>query len=165
MPLHSTIKHTLIGLAGGYAGLLAMDRVTTVLEGRESEADKRQEKRVSMGVAFDIAAEDLARRAGMPLEKEEAKTVGSLFHTGLGLGAGVLYVMLRRLLGMNPPISAVAVGGILFLGVDEGLNTVMGWSAPPSSYPAATHLRAATGHLTLGVVAAIGIEVLDRAMA
>jgi hypothetical protein len=164
MSTHPLVKNILIGVASGYAGLLAMDWVTTKLQETESEADKEQEKRVSKGVAFDVAAKDLSSRVGVQLDDKKAATVGSAFHTGLGLGAGILYVLLRDAAGMNPAASASLSAGTLFLGIDEGLNSAMGWSAPPTAYPASTHIRGAAGHATLGAVTATVAEFLRWAL-
>lgn len=163
MDAHPLIKNALIGLAGGYAGLLVMDKATTALMNVESEADKEAEKRASPGAAYTLAARDIAGSIGLRLDEEKASSVGAVFHTGLGLGAGVAYMALRRGAGMNPVGAALLTAGTLFLGLDEGLNWAMGWSAPPSAYPAATHLRGAAGHLVLGTVVATTAEVLSWA--
>jgi hypothetical protein len=48
----------------------------------------------------------------------------------------------------------------LFLGIDEGLTPLMGWSAPASASPPATHLRGLIGHLSLGATITVAAELL-----
>jgi hypothetical protein len=153
-------REVVIGGISGHVGGKAMDAVTTKLYEMTPEAVKDQESKVSPGVAFEIAARDLAARLGIELSDEEGKDVGSVFHYGLGLTAGEMYVLLRRHSSLGPFGAALATSMTLFLGIDEFLNAAMGWSARPTEYPAATHIRGFLGHLALGAVVAFVAEVL-----
>lgn len=161
---HPLVKITLIGLTAGYVGLQAMDLVTTRLYEMAPEADKEQEKRVSPGVAYNLAAKDLAGDIDIQLDDQKASTVGSVFHLGLGLNTGLLYMLLRRGLGMGPVSAASTAAGALFFGIDEGANWATGWSAPPDAYPLSTHMRGAVGHAVLGAVTALTAEALTWAL-
>lgn len=154
----------LIGLASGYAGTKTMSPVTTKLQEMESKQDQDQEKKVSPGVSYELAARDLANRAGLRLDDKEISKVGTGFELGLGLTAGELYVLLRRTTGIGAIPAGILVGLLLFAGIDEGLTPLMGWSAPDSQYPMATHLRGFLGHLTLGLSVAATAEVLSWLM-
>ncbi|MGI8825451.1 MAG: DUF1440 domain-containing protein [Chloroflexota bacterium] len=160
MRIFEDIQDTVIGLASGYAGDKVMGRATTALSGMESQDAKEQEKKVSPGISYNIAAGDLAKRAGMQLTEEQASRVGSLFHLGLGLGGGEAYVAMRRRFGLSPVVSSLIVSLGLWLSVDEGLTPAMGWSAPDADYPLETHVRALAGHLALGTTIAAVAEVL-----
>jgi uncharacterized membrane protein YagU involved in acid resistance len=124
------------------------------------ESTKEGENNVSPGVSFELAARDLAARLGLALSDQEAKDIGSLFHYGLGLAAGEIYVLLRRGTSLRPMQASIVTGMTLFLGIDELLTPVMGWGAHPTAYPPATHIRGFLGHLTLGAVVAVVAEIL-----
>jgi hypothetical protein len=152
---------TLIGMAAGWAGAKVMDPVTTKLQEMAPEAAKQQEKRVSPGVAYNLAARDLAGRVGVQLSDKEEESVGSVFHYGLALAGGEMYLALRRLTPLDPLTAAGIVTMVLFLGVDETVNPLMGWSAPPTKYPTATHLRGLAGHVSLGAAIMVTAEALS----
>jgi hypothetical protein len=157
---HTVLKDVVIGAMSGYAGVQAMTRVTTRLQSMESPQDAEQEKRVSPGVAYTIAAKQLASRVGWELDDGQATQLGSVFHLGLGLAAGEIYLLLRRGFGWGPVLSGLVVASLLWGGVDEGLTPAVGWSAPNSAYPKSTHVRGAVGHLTLGAAVALTAELL-----
>jgi hypothetical protein len=160
MSVKTILKDAAIGAISGYVGVQAMSPVTTKLQAMESPQDAEREKRASLGVAYTIAAKDLAGRLGRQLNDEQATQVGSVFHIGLGLAAGETYVLLRRAFGWGPVLSALVTASLLWGGVDEGITPAMGWSAPNSDYPTATHIRGAIGHLTLGAAVALTAEFL-----
>lgn len=60
---------------------------------------------------------------------------------------------------MPAGLAALATGLSLFVIVDEGLNPIIGSSAPPQAYPLSTHLRGLVGHLVYGAVAALVVEL------
>lgn len=156
-----TVTDVGIGLLGGYAGAKAMTPVTTKLSQLESEQDKQREKDVSPGVSYDVAAKRLAARAGIQLDERQTKQIGDYFHLGLGLTAGVVYMLLRRR-GMRPLPAALLTSTGLFLGMDEGLTPAMGWSAPDPKYPLFTHVRGLLGHLMLGATIVAVAEPLRK---
>ncbi len=53
-------------------------------------------------------------------------------------------------------------GATLSLVVDEGLNPLLGFTARPSAYPVATHLRGLAGHLVYGLALAGTTELAWR---
>jgi len=155
-------RDTVIGLISGYAGVQAMDRVATAAYEFSSEADKEQEKRVSPGLAYEVAARDLATRAGITLSDGEASAVAQAFHIGLGLQEGLFYVALRRSTDVGAISAGQSSGLAVFLVIDEILTPAMGWSAPFSAYPRSTHVRGLIAHLVLGLTTAITAEILIR---
>lgn len=162
MTIRALAGNILNGAISGYAGTRAMTPVTTKLAGMQSKSDQEQETKVSPGVSYNIAAQHLAARVGIALDDQGAAKVGTLFHQGLGLGAGELYVLLRRKTSLGPIPAALLTGMALFLGMDEGLTPAMGWSAPITAYPVSTHVRGFLGHLTLGLTVMAVSEVLVK---
>lgn len=160
MSVNTILKGAVVGALSGYAGVEAMSPVTTQILNQTSPADRAQEERVSPGVAYTIAAKDLASRVGSHLSDEQATQVGNVFHIGLGIAAGEMYVLLRRGFGWNPMLCGLVTAAVLWGGLDEGITPAMGWSAPNSDYPLATHIRGAIGHLTLGAATALMAEFL-----
>lgn len=63
-------------------------------------------------------------------------------------------VLARRIAARRGPRYGVSLYAI----VDEGLNPVIGSSAP-QAYPLSTHLRGLVGHLVYGAVVALTVEV------
>lgn len=157
-------RDSVIGLMSGYVGVKVMDLATARLYEMTPEEVKEQERKVSRGVAYEVAARDLARRAGVQLSSQQEQWVGTTFHYGLALAAGEMYVLLRRKTSLGPVTSSAATAMLLFLGIDEGLTAFMGWSAPPSAYPVATHVRGLVGHLVLGAAVAATAEILSATL-
>ncbi len=160
MSIITVLKGAVIGALSGYAGVEAMSHVTTQVLKLTPQDDREQEQRVSPGIAYTIAAKDLAGRFGTQFSDDQATQVGSIFHAGLGLAAGEMYVLLRRGFGWGPVLSALVTASVLWGGLDEGITPAMGWTAPYSAYPIATHIRGAIGHLTLGAAVALTAEIL-----
>ncbi|MGH2443573.1 MAG: hypothetical protein ACRDFX_10480 [Chloroflexota bacterium] len=164
MGFRSLAQDGVIGLISGYVGGRVMNAATTKLQAMESPQAKEQEKRVSPGVSYEIAAKDLAQRAGIHVDDAQAGAIASFFHLGLGLGAGEFYVALRRITRLNPAVSGLTIALLLFGGIDEGITPAMGWSAPGPAYPPATHVRGLLGHLTLGATVLVVAEFLTWLM-
>lgn len=155
----SLIRDAALAAAGGLGASLVMDRATTLFQAMQPEADRQREQAVSPGVAYEVAAEKAAGAAGIDLREGERRALGSAFHFGLGIGWAPLYPLLRRRLQLPPSLAALGTGLLLFAIVDEGLNTIIGSSAPPQAYPLTTHLRGLAGHLVYGAVVALLVEL------
>jgi hypothetical protein len=157
-----TIRDGAIAWLSGYIGVRVMDPVASAVYNLSSEADKEQEKQASPGVAYEVAARDLAARAGLHITDAEATAAAQAFHIGLGIQEGQIYVALRRRTGLGMFSAALLSGLALFVGVDEVLTPRLGWSAPASAYPRSTHVRGLIAHVTLGLATAISAEILLR---
>ncbi len=160
MSTDSFVRSAVIGALSGYVGVRAMSPVTTKVQELQSPSDAEREKSVSPGIAYTIAAKDLAVKAGMPLDEGQSRELGNMFHIGLGLVAGEIYMLLREGLEWSPPLAALIMGVLLWAGIDEGLTPAMGWSAQNSAYPLSTHVRGGIGHLTLAAATASVAELL-----
>lgn len=146
----------------GFIASLVMDRATTAFQAQQSPDDRARERAVSPGLAYEVAAEKASGAAGLELSDRARKRAGSAFHFGLGLGWAPLYPVLRRWLGLSATAAGLATGLSLFAIVDEGLNPVIGSSAPPQAYPLSTHMRGLLGHLVYGAVLALAVELAWR---
>ncbi|MEX1069632.1 MAG: DUF1440 domain-containing protein [Chloroflexota bacterium] len=155
-----------VAMVGGFVATKAMEPVTTALYGAESEADRERERQVSPGVPYRVAAEKVTRRLGLRLSDPQLDRAGLIFHYGLGVGWAPLYAVLRRRWRVPAPQAGIATGLALFAIVDEGLNPIIGSSAPPQAHPVASHVRGFVGHLAYGLALAAAVEaiwlLLDR---
>lgn len=151
------------GVAAGYVALGVMDPVTSRLYAMASEVDKEQEKAVSPGVAYTVAARKTAALAGLSLTEDQATQVGSAYHYLMGLGWAPVYVLLRRATGLSAPGAGLLTGLGLWAGFDEGLVPALGFSAPNRAYPLSTHLRGLVGHLAYGLTIMTVVEAIGLA--
>ncbi len=157
--LKSVLGDLAVAAAGGLVATRAMEPVTTMLYERASEADREREQRVSPGVAYRVAAEKVAGRLGLRLSEEQLDRAGLLLHYALGIGWAPMYVVLRRSWRMPALQAGIVTGLALFAIVDEGLNPIIGSSAPPQAYPLSTHVRGLAGHLAYGLALAAAFEL------
>ncbi len=162
MTNHGMMWDTAIALASGYLGTRAMDPTTVKLQEMASDSDKQQEKDVSPGVAYDVAARKISEWVGLHLSDDSLKTLSAAFHWSIGLSAGVLYVTFRRRTSLGPMTSGLLSGLVLWAGVDEGVNSLLGFSASPARYPLGTHVRGLVGHIVLGLATAGSAETLSK---
>lgn len=149
-----------IGLIGGYAGMKAMTPVTTLLYKQASEAVRARERAAQEEPANEVAARKMAAAIGVQLSPRQQQAGGVVLHWGIGLGWGIVTALLRRATRLNPVATGLLSGFAVFALVDEGANAAFGFSAPPSAYPAATHLRGLVGHLVYGVAGSLAIEAI-----
>jgi hypothetical protein len=154
------ISGAAVGVMGGYVGTMVMNPLTTKLQELAPEADKQREKAVSPGSPYKIGAQRAADLVGVKLSEKQLETAATAMPYSVGIGGGLLYVGLRRIVRMNPVLAAFASAMALFIIVDEGLTPTLGWSAPNRQYPLSTHLRGFLGHLFYGAAVAITAEAL-----
>ncbi len=160
MSIKKAITTLGIGTISGVAGLLVMDPLTTRIQEMTPESAKEQEKRVQQKRAMKVAAEKIADAVGIQLSDKQAETGGTLFHYGMGILGGMVYLLLCRTLPAHPMVTGLITGLGMFAFLDEGLNAALGFSAPPTAFPKETHARGLIGHLAFGVGVAIAAETL-----
>jgi len=148
------------GVIGGYVGTKVMNPVTTKLYELAPEEDKQREKAVSPGSPYKIGAQKVAGALGLKPSTEQLDLAASLMPYTVGIGGGLLYVILRRRLRVNPLVASLTAAMTLFGVVDEGLTPTLGLSAPNGEYPLSTHVRGFLGHLAYGAAAAATAELL-----
>lgn len=151
----------LLGAFAGAAATWLMDLATTAMYERESaETRKREDDARGGKTAYEIAAEKVAGLAGRELDEEQRKLAGSAIHWSLGVGAGALYGGLRRVLPLGIG-SGLAYGTAFWLVMDEGANTLLGFTPPPNRFPWQTHARGLAGHLVLGLTIEAVFDLVD----
>ncbi|MGQ0816325.1 MAG: DUF1440 domain-containing protein [Gemmatimonadota bacterium] len=152
------------GAAAGGAATWLMGRATTVMYDRENAAARHREEKVREGKdAFVRAAEKTAAVAGKSLTESQKKKLGGGLHWAMGIGVGALYGWLRH---RRPEAAAgygLLFGAAFFLLIDEGANTVFGFTPPPNRFPWQAHARGLVGHLVYGAAAESLLTGADRA--
>jgi hypothetical protein len=148
------------GVIGGYVGTKVMNPVTTKLYEMAPEKDKQREKAVSPGSPYKIGVQKAADLLGVKLTDEQVNLAASAAPYTVGITGGLLYVALRRSLGLSPILAGLISAMALFVIVDEGLTPALGLSAPDLAYPLSTHLRGFVGHLAYGAATATTAEIL-----
>ncbi len=83
-----------------------------------------------------------------------------VFHYGLGMSWGPPYAFLRRWAAVGPVSAGLLTGAATSLLVDEGMTSLLGFSAPNRDYPLATHLRGFAAHLAFGLGVAGTVETI-----
>jgi uncharacterized membrane protein YagU involved in acid resistance len=160
MRARNVVSGAAAGVIGGYVGTKVMNPVTAKLQELAPEADKAREKEVSPGSPYKIGVQKAAEITGVKLDQQQIETAASAMPYTVGIAGGLLYVLLRRVLRINPLLAAVLSGTALFVVVDEGLTPSLGLSAPNLEYPLSTHLRGFLGHLAYGAGVAVTAELL-----
>lgn len=148
-----------VGLISGYVGTKLMEPVSMKLYELEPEAARQREDQVRPGPPYQIAAQKTAAAFGLTLSEPQLERAGLLFHYGLGMSWGPVYVLMRRGTHLHPVAAGLATGAAMSLLVDEGLTPALGFSAPNSAYPLATHARGFIAHLVFGLSVAATAEL------
>ncbi len=152
-----------LGAAAGLAATWAMGRATTFLYEREDPQARQREDAARGGrTAYGIAAEKAAGAVGVRLSPDARKKLGTGIHWARGAGAGAAYGALRRRLPLLDAGQGLAFGAGFFALVDEGANTALGLTPPPSAFPWQAHARGLAGHLVFGVVTDTLLDAADR---
>jgi hypothetical protein len=100
------------------------------------------------------AGRKLTRVVGSDLDDEPASRRGAAPHYGVGASGGPVALALVQL-GQGPRAAGLVVATAMAVIVDEGANTILGLTPPPSQGPFSTHLRGFAAHLVYG--AALGL--------
>lgn len=156
------MRDGVLAAIAGFIASLVMDVATTAFQASQSAADRARERAVSPGLAYEVAAVKAGGAIGIDLSDRARRIAGSAFHFALGIGWAPLYPLLRRWLRLSAIAAGLGTGLSLFVIVDEGLNPVIGSSAPPRAYPLSTHMRGFVGHLVYGAVLALAVELAWR---
>ncbi|MGH3369085.1 MAG: DUF1440 domain-containing protein [Nocardioidaceae bacterium] len=152
-------------LKGAIAGAVAtwvMDRVTTAMYRRENPAAKRAENEVRGGqTAYETAAGRAAELVGAPVSDQRLEQAGLAVHWALGIGAGAVYAVLRRRVGVVGRAAGTVFGTGFWALLDEGVVPLLGLTPGPRAFPWQTHARGLAGHLSFGAVTDATLRVLD----
>lgn len=150
------------GIAGA-AGWWAMDRALQLMYDHEDDAVRERETRARGGVpALEVVAQTGGRLAGAELSPRQRRKAGTALQWLVGIGAGMLYGVLRPRVPAARAGRGLAYGAAFSLVVDEGVVPLLGFAPGPAAFPWRTHARGFVGHLVFGRVADAALEVLDR---
>jgi hypothetical protein len=150
---------------GALAGAVAwwvMDQTLQTFYDRQSAVTRHRESEARNGVpALEVLAEELAASAGRPLSEEQRESGGTILQWTTGIGAGVIYAVLRDQLPGSGIGRGLGYGAVYSLLVDEGLIPLLGLAPGPGAFPWQTHARGFVGHLVFGMVAEAVLEALE----
>jgi hypothetical protein len=150
------------GAVAGAAATWVMDQVTTYMYEREDAATRRREDSARGDrSAYEIAAERAAGAAAIELSEPQRQTVGQAIHWSLGVGAVVLYALLRRNVRGADLGAGLGFGLAFWLVADEVMVPALGLTPGPTAFPWQTHARGLAGHAALGFTADTALSVLD----
>jgi hypothetical protein len=159
----SITRDVLKGAVAGAVATWAMGRVTTAMYERQGEVATRREEEARDGkTAYERAAERGAELAGVEAGSERLEQAGSALHWGLGIGAGVVYGVLRGRLMEPGWRNAFQYGSGFFVLADEVANPAFGLTPGPGSFPWQAHARGFAGHGVFGIAAEATLRLLDR---
>lgn len=152
------------GAAAGATAWWAMDRALRFMYDREDPGVREREDRARGGVpAMEALAERIAGLTGAPLSRRKRQRAGTALQWAMGMGAGLLYGVLRARVPAARRGGGLAYGAAFSLVVDEGLVPLLGVAPGPAAFPWQTHARGFAGHLVFGAVAEAAMTVLDGA--
>jgi hypothetical protein len=150
------------GAVAGAAATWLMGQATTwMYEHEDAKARRREDEARGDRSAYETAAEKAAGFAGVELSKEQRGQAGLAIHWALGIGAGVVYALLRRRAPAVRAANGLAFGTGFYLVVDEVLNPVLGLTPGPEAFPWQAHARGLGGHLAFGATTELVLEGLD----
>lgn len=144
----------LAGVAAGAVATWLMTQVTTLMYNRENRTAREREDRVRGDrTAYEVAADKAAAILDRKLDKKGRARWGSVIHWALGIGAGVVYALIRTQIPNPNLLHGFAFGFVFWLVMDEGVVYALGLTPGPLRFPWQAHARGAIGHLVFGAVA------------
>jgi hypothetical protein len=150
------------GMVAGAAATWVMGQGTSLIYARQSPEATRREERVRGGkTAHELAAEKGADALGLDIDEHQRERAATALHWGMGVGAGVVYGVLRGRLPFTGALRGLGYGTAFFLLVDEGANTALGLTPPPFTFPWQAHARGFAGHLAYGATADATLDLLE----
>jgi hypothetical protein len=156
-----TIRRTAGSALAGLATTLFMEYASTAFYDRQSAQSREREEQLRTEMPTTTLVRKTAALLGTELDDQRAETLGTLSHYTFGAAGGPAALALRRL-GFGPLGAGVAVATGMEVVVDQGMNTVLGLTAPPRAWPWQAHVRGVVAHavygVALGLLLAAGAE-------
>ncbi len=176
MPKHAKLTGALLGLAGGAAGVLAMQAMRSATQRALAvDAGAGRPEAVSFAKTRHRRGEDATITVGRILFTKlwrrepggrEKEVLGHAVHWGYGLAMAAGYGMLRG--PSRRPVADLAGGALFGIGLwgvsDELMVPLFGLGDRPGAVPARVHGQALAGHLAYGAATAAAIQGLARAI-
>lgn len=151
------------GVIAGAAGWWVMDQALQRMYDREEPSARAAEDRARGGVpALEVAVQAGATTAGAELTPRQRQRAGTVLQWTVGIGAGMLYGVLRPRVRAVRAGRGLAYGAAFSLVVDEGAVPLLGLAPGPAAFPWQTHARGFIGHLVFGLATEAALDVLDR---
>jgi len=164
MERNRSVAATIVkGAVAGAAATWLMTQATTWMYEQESDdAKARENKARGDRTAYEVAAEKAAGLAGTELSEEQRGQAGMAIHWATGIGAAIVYALLRRRTPRAAAGKGLAFGTGFYLLVDELLNPLLGLTPVPQAFPWQAHARGLGGHLAFGATTEFVLEGFDR---
>lgn len=158
------LTDTLIGAAAGAIGVWALDKVSTYMYAHERDELKQREQAArpngaSPSMAF---AEQISDNLRLDPDEEQLAKASMTIHYMLGIAPGAVYSILWHRSKFIGSTYGAAYGLMLFLMMDEAVNTALGTTDVPQKFPKQAHLRGLVSHLALGVVTDVVIRAFRK---
>lgn len=133
---------------------------------KESDKDKKDEQqKEDQEPATVKAAETLSKNVfGHELTKKEKKYAGPAVHYATGAGSAAVYGVAAELLPEVTVGAGLPFGAAVWLVVDEGAVSALGFSKSPLEYPPSTHAYALVSHLVYGLSTEVVRRVVRKAL-
>lgn len=156
-----TVRGVTGSALAGLAATLFMEYASTAFYNRQSAPSREREEQLRTEMPTTTLARKTAAMLGTELDDRRAETLGTLSHYAFGAAGGPAALVLRGL-GFAPIGAGGAVATGMEVVVDQGMNTVLGLTAPPRAWPWQAHVRGVIAHavygVSLGLLLAAGAE-------
>ncbi len=149
-----TLERVLGSALAGLGATLFMEQASTKFYERQSPQSRQREEQLRTEMPTTTLVRKAAGLLGEELSDERAERLGTLSHYAFGAAGGPAALLLTRL-PTSPLRAGLAVATAMEVFVDEGMNTVLGLTAPPQEWPWQAHARGVAAHAVYG--AALGL--------
>jgi hypothetical protein len=158
----SLVDAMIKGAIAGFAGTMAMGKVTTFMYQHEDPEARQKYQEVTGGkYPPQRTAEFIEDTLDLHPSEKQHKMLAKGSHQMVGIGAGVAYALARRQIGWADKGHGLLFGALFSLAFDEVLTPLVGFAEPPQAYPWQAHARGFVGHLAFGLAAETVLDVLD----
>jgi hypothetical protein len=133
-----------------------MEHASSFLYERQGEGTREREEELRTEMPTTALVRKAAASLGRNLDEGQASRLGVGTHYAFGAAGGPVAALLTNR-GASPVGAGLAVAAAMELGADQGMNTVLGLTAPTWRFPLVTQVRALVAHLAYGL--ALGLLV------
>lgn len=143
------VTRVLGSLLAGVSATFFMEYASSFLYGRQSEETRSREENLRTEMPTTALVRKTAGVVGQAVREERAESLGMAVHYLFGGFGGPAAVLLSER-GLGPVKAGLAVGAAMEVGADQGMNTVLGLTAPTWRFPLVTQARAIAAHAVYG---------------
>jgi len=163
----------LVGAISGLAATVIMtqfqnawNKISERLHEPKTEADEKQAKRQKEDSTMKMAG-IISQAIGRPLSREDRKKAGPWVHYAFGTSVGAAFglateVEPNSLRGINPALTGVAYGTVVFLAAHEIAVPALKLSSNPLKEPIPDQMAEFLSHLIYGIGTALTYEGIKR---